>query len=325
MPEADAPGDRLRHVHLAGYASAVPTNLSVVPTGSLVVIGGAEDKLGRLRVLSRFLELAGGEGAHLAVCATASSLGEEAEFLYEDVFIGLGAGSVMSASPKTRVSANDPRWSERFSSVTGLFFTGGNQLILSQVAAGTVFGDAVRAFHRSGQVIGGTSAGASVMSEHMVAFGTGGATPKNRIAQMSRGLGLLPDLVIDQHFEQRNRYGRLLSLVAQSPSLLGLGIDEDTAAVITGDRLLEVIGRGSVFIVDGANVVTNAATASRTQPLLVSGAVLHVLPAGSYFDLRERHLLDPAPAVHPGEVADLAATVAEAGRLARRRVDRSND
>ncbi len=303
----------------------MPSSLSLVSRGPLVVIGGAEDKLGRLRVLSRFVELAGGPNAHLAVCSTASSLGEETEFLYEDVFLGLGARSVLSASPKTRVAANDPRWSDRLSAVTGVFFTGGNQLILSQVAAGTEFGDAVRAFHHSGRVIGGTSAGASVMSEHMVAFGTGGATPKNRIAQMSRGLGLLPDLVIDQHFEQRNRYGRLLSLVAQSPSLLGLGIDEDTAAVVSNGRLLEVIGRGSVFIVDGAHVVTNSATASRSQPLLVSGAVLHVLPTGNAFDLSERQLVDPAPAVHPGEVADLAATVSDARRLARRRVDRRSD
>jgi cyanophycinase len=311
--------------HLAGYASAVPSSLSLVSRGPLVVIGGAEDKLGRLRVLSRFVELAGGHDARLAVCATASSLGEEAAFLYEDVFLGLGARSVISASPKTRVAANDPRWLERLDDVTGLFFTGGNQLILSQVAAGTEFGGAVRAFHQSGRVIGGTSAGASVMSEHMVAFGTGGATPKNRIAQMSRGLGLLPELVIDQHFDQRNRYGRLLSLIAQSPSLLGLGIDEDTAAVISDGQLLEVIGRGSVFIVDGANVVTNAATASRTQPLLVSGAVLHVLPSENRFDLGERQLVEPKPAVHPGEVADLAATVSDARQRARRRIDRRSD
>ncbi len=303
----------------------MPSSLSLVSRGPLVVIGGAEDKLGRLRVLSRFVELAGGEKARIAVCATASSLGDAAEFLYEDVFLGLGAESVISASPKTRVAANDPRWTDRLSSVTGLFFTGGNQLILSQVAAGTEFGSAVRAFHHSGRVIGGTSAGASVMSEHMVAFGTGGATPKNRIAQMSRGLGLLPDLVIDQHFDQRNRYGRLLSLIAQSPSLLGLGIDEDTAAVIADGQLLEVIGRGSVFIVDGANVVTNSATASRTQPLLVSGAVLHVLPADNHFDLRERQLMDPRPAVHPGEVADLAATVSDARQRASRRIDRRSD
>ncbi len=167
-----------------------------------------------------------------------------------------------------------------------------------------------------------TSAGASVMSEHMVAFGTGGATPKNRIAQLAKGLGLLPGVVVDQHFGQRNRYGRLLSLVAQSPSLLGMGVDEDTAAVISGGRLLEVVGRGSVFVVDGGRAVSNAASASRTKPLMVSGAVLHVLPAPHHFDLVDRRIVDPVAALHPGEAVDLAALVLDSRRLARQRAKR---
>jgi cyanophycinase len=126
----------------------------------------------------------------------------------------------------------------------------------------------------------------------MVAFGASGATPKNRISQLARGLGLLPGVVVDQHFDQRNRYGRLLSLVAQNPSLLGMGVDEDTAAVITGGRVLEVVGRGSVFVVDGRAAITNAAAATRTSPLLVSGAVVHALPVGARFDLVEARLLD---------------------------------
>ena len=101
-------------------------------------------------------------------------------------------------------------------------------------------------------MVGGTSAGASILAEHMIAFGTGGSTPKQRMSQLSVGLGLLQGVVIDQHFEQRNRYGRLLSLVAQSPSLLGIGVDEDTAAVIRDGDQLEVVGRGAVTVVDGA-------------------------------------------------------------------------
>ena len=127
------------------------------------------------------------------------------------------------------------------------------------------------------------------MAEHMIAFGAGGSTPKQRMSQLSAGLGLLRGVVIDQHFEQRNRYGRLLSLIAQSPSLLGLGIDEDTAAVIHDGSRLEVIGRGAVTVVDGQHVVSNAFAAKRTAPLLISGAVIHVLPAGSQFDLTRPH------------------------------------
>ena len=125
----------------------------------------------------------------------------------------------------------------------------------------------------------------------MIAFGSGGATPRQRMSQLSAGLGLLPGAIVDQHFEQRNRYGRLLSLVAQSPALLGLGVDEDTAAVIADGTQLEVVGRGAVTVVDGRHLVANAYAAQRTAPLLVSGAVLHVLPAGSRFDLARRTLV----------------------------------
>ena len=99
----------------------------------------------------------------------------------------------------------------------------------------------------------------------MIAFGSGGATPRQRMSQLSAGLGLLRGAIVDQHFEQRNRYGRLLSLVAQSPSLLGLGIDEDTAAVVVDGTRLEVVGRGAVTVVDGQHLVANAYAAQRTS------------------------------------------------------------
>ena len=114
--------------------------------------------------------------------------------------------------------------------------TGGNQLKLSSIVCGTPVGDAIVAAHQRGAVVGGTSAGASIQSSHMLAFGVGGTTPKQRMTQMAAGLGLLPSTVIDQHFAQRNRYGRLLMIVAQSPQLLGIGVDEDTAAIVRGRR-----------------------------------------------------------------------------------------
>jgi cyanophycinase len=165
--------------------------------------------------------------------------------------------------------------------------------------------------------VGGTSAGASILAEHMIAFGAGGATPKQRMSQLSAGLGLLPGVVIDQHFEQRNRYGRLLSLVAQSPSLLGIGIDEDTAAVVHGNSRLEVIGRGAVTVVDGQNIVSNAFAAKRTSPLLISGAVIHVLPAGSQFDLNSRSLLAHQTPVPDPEVVEAQAAEADLREVAR--------
>jgi cyanophycinase len=140
-------------------------------------------------------------------------------------------------------------------------------------------------------VLAGTSAGASAMASHMVAFGQSGPTPKNRMVQLSAGLGVIQNVVIDQHFEQRSRIGRLLALVAQSPALLGIGVDEDTCAVVHPDRTLHVLGKGAVTIVDGTHVKTDAHQGKGYRPLLVSGAVLHSLPSGYWFDLRGRTLL----------------------------------
>ena len=133
---------------------------------------------------------------------------------------------------------------------------------------------------RHGAVMAGTSAGASAMSSHMIAFGASGATPKHRMAQIAAGLGMLPGVIVDQHFQQRNRLGRLLSLIAQNPSLLGLGVDEDTAGVVGPDHVMEVIGRGSITVVDGAASETDAWEIRGHKPLMISGVVLHSLPAG---------------------------------------------
>ncbi len=280
--------------------------------GTLLAIGGAEDKLGRRTVLRRFVEAAGGPAARLAVVPTASALGPEIVEVYAAVFRRLGVADVVTARPQTRAEAADPELVGALSGATGVFMTGGNQLKLSATISGTPFGDAVREVYADGGAVGGTSAGASVLAEHMVAFGSGGATPKQRMSQLAAGLGLLPGVVIDQHFEQRNRYGRLLSLVAQSPSLLGIGVDEDTAAVVTERRWLDVVGRGAVTVVDGSHLRSTADSARRTAPLMVSGAVVHVLPTGCRFDLVDRVLVGLAT-----ERADVLPTDPEVVELAR--------
>ncbi|MGH9243953.1 MAG: cyanophycinase [Acidimicrobiales bacterium] len=260
------------------------------PRGTLLAIGGAEDKRGRQTVLRRFVEAAGGDAARLVVVPTASSMGTEIVEQYDRLFRAMGAADVVALRPETRADADRPALSAPIANATGVFMSGGNQLKLSAVVTGTRFGDAIRAAYERGAAVGGTSAGASVIGEHMPAFGPGGSTPKQRMSQLAAGLGLLAGGIVDQHFQQRNRYGRLLYLVAQSPSLLGIGVDEDTAAVITQGRHLEVAGRGTVTIVDGRRVRSNAYEAKGTRPLLVSGAVVHVLPAGARFDLATREL-----------------------------------
>ncbi len=276
-----------------------------MPEGTVIVIGGAEDKVRDRVILSRFVALAGGPGATIAVISTASSLGLEAGERYRQVFTELGATRVHPLHAMTRPQANDEAAVAAVAGATGIFMTGGNQLRLASTIGGTRLADAILDRFRQGAVVAGTSAGASAMSSHMIAFGASGATPKQRMAQIAAGLGVLPGVIIDQHFQQRNRLGRLLSLIAQNPSLLGLGVDEDTAGIVGPDHVLEVVGRGSVTIIDGAASETDAWEVGGHRPIMITNVVLHSLPAGYRFDLRRRHRV-AAPAlraVSGGEAA----------------------
>jgi cyanophycinase len=287
---------------LSGNASEAGCS---VPEGTVIVIGGAEDKVRDRVILSRFVALAGGADATIAVISTASSLGLEAGERYRQVFTELGAPRVRPLHAMTRPQANDEAAVATVRDATGIFMTGGNQLRLASTIGGTRLADAILERFRLGAVVAGTSAGASAMSSHMIAFGASGATPKQRMAQIAAGLGVLPGVIIDQHFQQRNRLGRLLSLIAQNPSLLGLGIDEDTAGIVGPDHILEVVGRGSVTIIDGAASETDAWEVGGHRPIMITNVVLHSLPAGYRFDLRRRHRV-AAPAlraVSGGEAA----------------------
>lgn len=280
-----------------------------------MIIGGAEDKLRKRTILQEFVAASGGADARIAVVPTASALGPEVVEVYDALFRREGAGEVVSCRPENRDDAHDPGLVASLDAATGIFMTGGNQLKLSAIVSGTPMGEAIRAAHERGAVVAGTSAGASIQSSHMVAFGGPGATPKQRMTQVAAGLGLLPSSVIDQHFDQRNRYGRLLMIVSQSPQLLGIGVDEDTAAVVehiteadgSEHEILSVIGKGAVTVFDPARITTNAYEAPRSAALLASGVVLHVLPEGSSFNITTRTLVPPRPAVESTVAAELAA------------------
>ena len=291
-----------------------------------MIIGGAEDKLRKRTILKEFVSACGGPDAKIAVIPTASSLGPEVVEVYDALFRREGAGKVVPVRPATREDAHDPDLVKILGDVTGIFMTGGNQLKLSAIICGTPLGDEIVAAHERGVVVAGTSAGASIQSSHMVAFGGPGSTPKQRMTQVAAGLGLLESSVIDQHFDQRNRYGRLLMIVSQSPQLLGIGIDEDTAAVVEHvvlpgaddpHEVLRVIGRGAVTIFDPARITTNAFEAKRSTPLLASNVVLHVLPEGHAFDLTTRTLVPMRTAVDPSEAAEMAAAGSDLRQLAR--------
>ena len=281
-----------------------------------MIIGGAEDKLRDRVILSRFVALAGGADARIVVISTASSLGDLATELYRELFTQMGAGQVTGLRPVTREEANEATGAA-LDRASAVFLTGGNQLRLASVVGGTRLGTALLEAHHRGIVVAGTSAGASAVSTHMVAFGASGASPKHRMAQISAGLGLLRGVVVDQHFEQRTRLGRLLAVVAQSPSLIGLGLDEDTAAIIYADGNLEVLGKGSVTIVDGSHVLTDAFQTKGHRPMMVSGAILHSLPAGYWFDLESRQLIPKADQLGERKVRTAESARKRLARMAR--------
>ena len=257
----------------------------------LLIIGGAEDKVGRATILRRFVRLAGGRKARIVVIPTASSVPDETVETYSTVFGRLGVAELAVVNPRSRQAAAGEALLRTMDDATGVFITGGNQLKLSQLFVGTPLADAIFRAHERGAVVAGTSAGASIMSQFMISLGADGVTPRQRSSQLTSGLGLLPGVIIDQHFDERGRYGRLMSLVASSPNLLGMGIDEDTAAEVRDGRRLTVVGSGAVFVVDAHQAVSDVPEARRHAPLLISGAIVHSLPGGATFDLQTAQLL----------------------------------
>jgi len=257
---------------------------------SLLIIGGAEDKVGRTTVLRRFVRLAGGSKARIVVIPTASSQPDEAVATYRAIFTRLGTPDIVTVDPPSRPAAEDEAFVQAIDDATGIFMTGGNQLKLAQLFVGTPLADAISRAHTRGAVVAGTSAGASIMSRFMISLGADGVTPLQRTGQLTSGLGLLPGVIVDQHFDQRARYGRLMALVAGSPDLLGIGIDEDTAAEIRDGRTLTVLGSGAIFVIDARAAVSDVSEARLHAPLLVSGAVVHSLPTGATFDLQTASL-----------------------------------
>lgn len=259
--------------------------------GPIMAIGGAEDKFDDKRILSTFAQLAGGAAARIAIVPTASSI-EHAGERYKAIFLGMGVYSADVVYISDRDDANDEATLAALREATGIFLTGGNQMRLSSLVGGTRAAALIRERSRMGAIVAGTSAGASILSSHMVAFGASGETPKLRMAQMVAGLGLVPELIIDQHFRQRDRIGRLLMFVAANPGLLGVGIDEDTAALISANGVLEVLGRNSVTIIDGSKMYSDISQVKGHGAITISGALLHVLTPGRRFDLRNRRLIN---------------------------------
>ena len=256
--------------------------------GWIVPIGGAEHKEHDARILERFVALCGGSEADIVVIPTASQLPETGA-RYEEIFTGLGVGRVTALDFDTRRDASEANRLERIEQASGIFFTGGNQLRIATLIGGTPIAKLIRSRNSEGVHVGGTSAGASILSEHMIAFGKEGSSPTAGSVRLAPGLGLTNRFVIDQHFRQRDRLGRLLAALAYNPFAVGIGLDEDTAAFIRPDNTLEVEGSGAVTVVDASELqFSSMDRAGEDEPICLLGLKIHILIAGATFNLHTR-------------------------------------
>jgi cyanophycinase len=277
---------------------------SIVPEGAtrgwIIPIGGAENKENDRHILERFVQCSGGREADIVVIPTASRLHETGP-RYLRLFQDIGAARVDVMDFDTRRDCQEPSRLERLGQASGIFFTGGNQLRLTTLLGGTPVAKLVRLRNAAGAAVGGTSAGASFLSEHMIAFGDEGSSVISGSVRLAPGLGLTNRFVIDQHFRQRDRLGRLLTALAYNPFAVGIGLDEDTAAFIGPDETVEVAGSGGVTVVDASDVsYSSMDSVTEGEPLCMLGLKLHILVAGATFNMHTR-VASPGSLLQPKE------------------------
>ncbi len=254
--------------------------------GPLIIIGGHEDKEHDRVILKAIAERL--QGGKLVIATVASHQPKGYFEAYQKGFHGLGVGEMVELYLYERAEALDPKTMALLEGAAGVFFSGGDQLRISSQIGDTPIERFIRKLHAEGGLVAGTSAGASVMSDTMLVRGASSETHRVGDLDMAAGLGLIHDVIIDQHFAERGRIGRLLGAVAQNPRVLGIGIDEDTAIIVEGGAF-RVLGAGGVYVVDGAGVThSNVAEAAPEKALSLHDVHLHVLSDGDRFHLKER-------------------------------------
>lgn len=263
--------------------------------GRLLVIGGNEDKNeDSMVILPHFVKMCGGKRARILVCGTPSEEVAEKERTYRKLFEKIGVAEVMEPDVTRRLDGDDDEIVTMVRRATGVFFTGGDQLRLTAIVAGTPFGNEIR--HRvfnEGLIAGGTSAGAAAMSSTMIISGSSKGTVRRSDVRLAPGLGYWRDTVVDTHFAQRGRVSRLLVIFAHNPQVLGVGIDEDTAIEVQPGVRFDVIGNGAVFVFDGTVTHSNAPQAADDEVIAMTDSLMHVLPAGYGFDLQKKRPILP--------------------------------
>jgi len=260
---------------------------------TLMAIGGAVG-FEESNIFKEFIRRAGGAKAGIVVLPQASGLKDTGRE-YSQTFQSLGVKQKpVSLEFRVRAEADKPRHLEALRNATGIFIAGGTQMRITTIIGGTRFESELLSAFKRGAVIAGTSAGTAVMSKVMLTYGKNGATPRERIAQFSPGLGFTDKIIFDQHFRQRDRLGRLAYAISMYPGLLGVGVDENTCAIVEDGKRITVCGRNAITIVDGSEMVsTNIAEVTGSRPVAISGLKIHVLIEGCSFDMRSRNAVIP--------------------------------
>lgn len=258
-------------------------------SGNLIIIGGAEDKEGDKEILKRVAKYIDSEKERLVIATIATEYPEKSYKKYKKVFEGLGIINIDNLDISRREDAFKLENIEIINNANLLFFTGGDQLRITSMIGGTLVYDAIKELCNRGGLIAGTSAGASVMSDTMIVQGEDDESPHKCTLKMSPGLGLVKNIIIDQHFAQRGRIGRLLTAIAENPEVLGIGIDEDTAIVVSDKGKAEVIGSGAVYFIDGSSIdYSNVSEQYSEEVLSIFNVKLHVLKEGNKFNLLDK-------------------------------------
>lgn len=266
--------------------------------GPLVLIGGAEDRTGECRVLREFVRLAGGSRARVVIATVATEIPVEVGDDYAAVFRRLGCKAAKRLDVPDRAAAHAPDAAAAVQAATGVFFTGGNQLRITNLLGGSPLDQLLHRRRGEGLVLAGTSAGAAMMSGTMIIGGANEATPRAGVVEVGPGLEFLRGVMVDQHFTRRGRTGRLLAALARYPHLLGVGIDEDTALIADGPEF-RVVGSGAVTVADlGSVTFNNALELTTGEHLGICGVKVHILPDGFRFDLLTRTAIPPAAVPH---------------------------
>jgi cyanophycinase len=266
----------------------------------VMVIGGAEDKVDGRGILTAFFENAGGAMATIGIIPCASQEPSVVGDRYYQIFRDMGAQQVQVLDIRLPNECDREHWLTALSHCTGVFITGGDQQRLCDLIGGSEFIASIKKrVHLGELVLAGTSAGAAIVGEKMIAAGSSGESPNRSLVDLADGLGIIPDLLVDQHFHNRNRMARLISAIAAHPNKLGLGIDEDTCAAFEENGIFEVLGKGTITVIDpGGSSHTNYLAASENSPLSLHNLTVHVLSQGDRYD-SHRRVVVPAYAINP--------------------------